>query len=176
MNSIRQSHENLTLIGMPASGKSTCGKRLASKLNWNYIDLDVLMEDSQQVPLKQIRQQMSIEEFLEFEASFALQVTGSKQIISPGGSLVYSKAAMEHLRSIGKIVGLIVDPQILLQRIPDLKARGVVIRPEQTFFDVAQERHQLIEQYADAVLQTDDWTIEQTVDTIHSWLIEQLSL
>ena len=35
----------ITLIGMPASGKSTIGKILAKKLGWDFVDLDDLIKD-----------------------------------------------------------------------------------------------------------------------------------
>ena len=39
--------ENIILIGMPASGKSTVGRRLAKKLNMDFVDTDNLIENSE---------------------------------------------------------------------------------------------------------------------------------
>lgn len=36
---------NIFLIGMPGSGKSTTGKKLAKKLALNFIDLDIFIEE-----------------------------------------------------------------------------------------------------------------------------------
>ena len=36
--------KNLTLTGMMGVGKSTIGKNLAKKLNYNFIDVDKLIE------------------------------------------------------------------------------------------------------------------------------------
>ena len=45
---------NLTLIGMPGSGKSTIGIILAKNLSLGFIDTDVLIQISHQKSLQQI--------------------------------------------------------------------------------------------------------------------------
>ena len=39
--------KNLTLTGMMGVGKSTIGKILAKKLEYNFIDIDKLIEDKE---------------------------------------------------------------------------------------------------------------------------------
>ena len=36
--------KNLTLTGMMGVGKTTVGKRLAKKLNYNFVDIDKIIE------------------------------------------------------------------------------------------------------------------------------------
>ena len=45
---------NIILIGMPASGKSTVGRRLAKKLNMDFVDTDNLIEESEGMRLQDI--------------------------------------------------------------------------------------------------------------------------
>jgi shikimate kinase len=45
---------NLTLIGMPGSGKSTIGIILAKFLTFGFIDTDILIQINQQKPLQEI--------------------------------------------------------------------------------------------------------------------------
>ncbi|NCX77425.1 MAG: hypothetical protein EBW94_02110 [Proteobacteria bacterium] len=46
--------QNITLIGMAGSGKSTIGSILASQLDKTFIDSDKLIEEKLQQPLQQI--------------------------------------------------------------------------------------------------------------------------
>ena len=41
--------KNLTLTGMMGVGKSTIGKNLAKKLNYNFIDVDKLIENKERI-------------------------------------------------------------------------------------------------------------------------------
>ena len=38
---------NITLIGMPASGKSTVGVLLAKRLGFSFVDVDLIIQESE---------------------------------------------------------------------------------------------------------------------------------
>ena len=44
----------MTLIGMPASGKSTLGEKLAEKLGFTFVDVDRIIEAEEKRLLKEI--------------------------------------------------------------------------------------------------------------------------
>ena len=94
---------NIVLIGMPASGKSTIGVLLAKRLGYSFVDADLVIQEQQGKLLKEIIAERGQEGFLlvEEEVNAALQV--QRSVISPGGSVIYGKRAMEHLKDIGTV-------------------------------------------------------------------------
>ena len=139
---------NLTLIGMPGSGKSTVGKKLAKLLGWNFLDLDRQIEDRQGMKLWQINEAGGHDLLKSVEQQVALEVDCRQTVIAPGGSIVYSEPAMSRLRELGQIVFLDVPLGILAVRIGDIKARGVIIRQDMDLGDLLEERRPLLQKWA----------------------------
>ena len=57
---------NITLIGMPSSGKSTIGIVLAKRLGYSYIDADLLIQEQEKRLLKTIIAQEGIDGFIVY--------------------------------------------------------------------------------------------------------------
>ena len=140
--------DNVTLIGMPGSGKTTIGQYLARHWGWTFIDTDDLIEAGEGKRLEKIIEVVGFKRFVEIEGQYVQRVGGARQIISTGGSVIYVDAAMQHLRSISTVVYLDTPVAELEQRAGDLKARGVVIAPGMTMMDLWRERHPLYVMYA----------------------------
>lgn len=140
--------ENVTLIGMPGSGKTTIGQYLARHWGWTFIDTDDLIEACEGKRLEGIIEAVGFARFIEIEGQYVQKVGGRRQIISTGGSVIYVDAAMMHLRSISTVVYLDTPVAELEQRAGDLKVRGVVIAPGMTMMDLWRERHPLYLKYA----------------------------
>ena len=89
-----------------------------------------------------------------------------KTVIATGGSVVYGAKAMEHLKSISKIVYLKLSYETIDSRLNNIKGRGVVLRDGQTLKDLYDERIPLYERYADIVIDEDNLNVEETVSAI----------
>ena len=116
---------NITLIGMPGSGKSTLGRLLASRLAHRFVDGDDLLRVKGR-SLQEILNQEGEEAFLALETQELQAIEGQKIVIAPGGSCVLSRAAMEHLRRISLVVFLDVPLEVLRGRLKDAPMRGIV--------------------------------------------------
>ena len=42
-----QKLDNITLVGMPASGKSTVGVLLAKRLGYSFVDVDIVIQEKE---------------------------------------------------------------------------------------------------------------------------------
>ena len=165
--------DNITLIGMPGSGKSTIGVLLAKRLGYSFVDMDIVIQEKEQRLLKEIIEQEGLDGFLEIEDRINSEVCAGRSVIAPGGSVVYGKNAMEHLKRISEIVYLKLSCEELAQRLGDLKDRGVVLRDGMTIEDLYNERVPLYEAYADIVIDETGKGPGETVDRLRA-IIEKM--
>jgi len=154
------------LIGMPGVGKSTVGVLLAKATRRQFIDTDVAMQVRQGRSLQQIIDTQGIAEFCRLEQQCMLELTCRGHVIATGGSVVYSEAAMAHLKATGPVVHLDLPLDLLVERINNLDVRGVVIAPGQTLPDVFHERQPLYSKWADITVQCQAKTQDQVVAEI----------
>ena len=160
--------ENIVLIGMPGVGKSTIGVVLAKVLGYKFMDSDLVIQEQTDRLLKDIIAEEGIDEFINIENKVNASINTEKSIIATGGSVVYGKEAMEHLKSIGTVVYLQLPFEELNRRLSDIKGRGVVLKDGQTLKDLYEERVPLYEKYADITVNEYGLNVEQTIDKILS--------
>ena len=147
---------NIVLIGMPSCGKSTVGVILAKKLGYRFSDSDLLIQEREGMLLHEIISKCGNDGFLKIENEVNRSLTVDKTIISTGGSVVYCEEAMEHLKSIGKVVYIDISYETLVRRLGDFSHRGVIIKNGSTLYDMYLERHALYEKYADITVKIAD--------------------
>lgn len=162
--------DNIVLIGMPGVGKSTVGVILAKVMGYQFIDADLVIQQQEGRLLHEIIEEEGTEGFIQVENRVNASLSASHAIIATGGSVVYGKEAMEHLREIGTVVYLEVSFPVLEKRLADIKGRGVVLKEGQNLYDLYLERTPLYESYADIRISETGLDIEQTVEQIVSQL------
>lgn len=155
--------ENIVLIGMPASGKSTAGVILAKMLGMDFVDTDLVIQQREKALLRDIIEEYGVEGFMEREEKAVLSVSPVNTVIATGGSVVYSEKAMRHLSSIGTVVYLKVAEDELLRRLHDIRERGVVLKDGETFKEMFDSRSILYERYADITIEEGSAGIEATL-------------
>lgn len=158
--------KNIVLIGMPGVGKSTAGVVLAKVLGYEFIDADLIIQQQEGKLLREIIAEVGTEGFIEVENRVNSQIEVEKSVIATGGSVVYGKEAMQHLREIGTVVYLKVSYDILEKRLHDIKGRGVVLKDGQDLRGLYEERVPLYEKYADITVCEDNLNVEQTIEKI----------
>ena len=138
--------KNIVLIGMPASGKSTIGKLLAQKINYEYYDADKYLETKY---LKKLAYKNRI-------------------IISTGGGSVKRSVNMEVLKKKGIII-------FLNRKIEDIAKENHKYRPLlqdiNNIEKLYSERIDLYKKYADITIENND-TLFNVVDKLYHTLKE----
>lgn len=158
--------KNIVLIGMPGVGKSTAGVVLAKVLGYEFIDADLIIQQQEGKLLREIIAEVGTDGFIEVENRVNSQIEVEKSVIATGGSVVYGKEAMQHLREIGTVVYLKISYDILEKRLHDIKGRGVVLKDGQDLRGLYEERVPLYEKYADITVCEDNLNVEQTIEKI----------
>ena len=159
--------DNLVLIGMPSSGKSTAGVLLAKRIGFGFIDTDLIIQGEQGALLSQIIEREGTEGFLAIEERVNAGIAAMRCVIATGGSVCYLPRAMEHLKKLGTVVYLELSEEEVARRVPDFVRRGVVMRGNiRTLKELYAERVPLYEKYADVTVRCDGQTIDETVAAI----------
>lgn len=166
----QKEQRNIVLIGMPGVGKSTVGVILAKQLGLQFVDADLLIQQQEGRLLHEIITQEGVDGFLAIENRVNASIDVRGAVISTGGSVVYGREAMEHLKRTGTVVYLKLPYHELECRLRNLKDRGVVLRGDQTLRDLYEERTPLYERYADLVIDETGLDIEQTREALENAL------
>ena len=124
------------MIGMPGVGKSTIGVVLAKVLGYQFVDADLLIQEAEGKLLSELIEENGTDGFIEIENRVNSQIQTHRSVIATGGSVIYGKEAMEHLKSIGTVVYLKQNLRVLQRRLRNLKGRGVVLKEGQTLADL----------------------------------------
>ncbi len=155
---------NIVLIGMPGAGKSTVGVVLAKKLGYAFLDSDLVIQSREKKLLHEIISEKGVEGFWAIEESVNESIETDRTVIATGGSAVYGRKAMEHLKRIGTVVYLKLSCAAVLERLGDLNERGVTMRDGQTFEELYDERIVLYEKYADITVDCEGLSIREIVE------------
>lgn len=157
---------NITLIGMPASGKSSVGVVLAKRLGKKFVDTDIVIQEKYGKLLKELIEEHGDEGFREIEDEVNAGLDLDNSIISPGGSVVYGEKAMQHLKEISVIIYLELSYTAIKSRLGDLRERGITLKEGQSLKDLYLERVPLYERYADITVNEMKKSLAKTIDEI----------
>ncbi|HIV17450.1 MAG TPA: shikimate dehydrogenase [Candidatus Alectryocaccobium stercorigallinarum] len=106
---------NIVLIGLPSSGKTTAGKRLAEITGRKLIDSDDVIIERESVPISEIFAKRGEKAFRDIESEVIAEISKENGvIIATGGGAVLRKENVEALKTNGIIVFLDRNPDTLI--------------------------------------------------------------
>lgn len=157
---------NIILIGMPASGKSTIGKKLSEKLKMDFVDTDYLIEQEQGMSLQEIINKKGNNFFWSCEERILTQLNLEKTVIATGGSAVLFPKAMEHLREGGKVIYLSQSLEKIKKRLHNLESRGVTLEEGESVETLYNYRVPLYEKESDLTIIEGNKSVKEIVNEI----------
>ncbi|OPX67111.1 MAG: shikimate kinase [Methanoregulaceae archaeon PtaB.Bin056] len=156
----------IILIGMPGAGKSTVGVILAKSLGLKFIDTDIMIQERTGKLLQEILDWEGPRGFGQIEEETILSLHPYHAVIATGGSVVCSRSAMAHLKSMGVVVYLKISFEEMERRIRNITTRGIVLLPGQSLRAMYDQRAPLYQEYADLTVECSDEDFETVVGKV----------
>lgn len=158
--------KNVILVGMPSCGKSTVGVVLAKTMNKGFVDTDILIQQAESRTLQEIIDEKGNDYFHHVEERVLLDFDGKNYVVATGGSAIYFDRAMDKFKEKGLVVYIKVSLDTILERLNNIKTRGVTLEKGQTIADLFEQRVPLYEKHADLVIEADGLSVEEVVEKI----------
>lgn len=161
--------ENIIFIGIMASGKTTVGKRIAQKLDYDFIDTDCEIE---RITGRTINDIFKKEGELRFRSEETLALKRLKDrkstVISTGGGIILKEENRRLLKEMGIIVYLDAKSEIIAERAARNKNRPLLKDGDilEKIRQLKEERNHLYEGIADIKIKTDRASLDFVVRDI----------
>ena len=121
--------KNLTLTGMMGVGKSTIGKILAKKLEYNFIDIDKIIEDREKLSINLIFKDKGENYFRKIENEVTLsELKRDNSVISLGGGAFLNNVIRKNAKKFSISFWLDLPVDELVKRLRKSKQRPLLLK------------------------------------------------
>ncbi|MBN1568785.1 MAG: shikimate kinase [Acidobacteria bacterium] len=163
---------SIFLCGFMATGKSSVGKRLAAKMQYQFADMDTLIETETGMTIPQIFASQGEPAFRALECAMVDRIAEWKgYVVATGGGAIVNPQNLEILKRCGVLICLTADVRTIL-----LRSGTGESRPMLHAGDKAERIRQLLQQrepfYAQAHIIVDTSTL--TINRVVRRILERL--
>jgi shikimate kinase len=155
---------HLIFVGLPGSGKTSVGRRVATKLGRGFIDLDAEIVRRHQASVADIFRTHGEPYFRQLEIALSAELVAHRPaVLAPGGGWIANEKAAALLRPHGRIIYLRTAPETALGRLvasPIARPLLEVDAPDDAMRRLYEARSALYEA-ADAAVDTDGRTADE---------------
>lgn len=170
---LNTNRNNLILIGMSGTGKSTIGRLVANKLEYEFFDTDAEIEKRTGVQISWIFELEGECKFRERESEVLRDLTKRNRIVlATGGGIVLREPNRALMRNRGQVICLTAPVDGLLERIGTARTRPVLQREEtveKALVRMQSERNPLYESVADMSFETYGHSKQVVAQEIVAW-------
>jgi shikimate kinase len=164
---------SIVLVGMPGSGKSAVGRRLAPRLDLPFVDADEEIEQAAGKPISEIFADHGEAYFRDGERKVIARLLGAgPQVLATGGGALTADETRDNIRRLGVSVWLKAELPVLARRVSKRGNRPLFAgRDAETVLeDLMKTRYPLYEQ-ADLIVESRDLPHEVIVGEIIEALV-----
>ena len=157
------------LIGMPGSGKSSLGKVLASKLNYEFIDMDIYIEQKAGMFIDEIFESYGEAYFRDLERNVLNDFNNMDNvIIATGGGVIKNKNNKKLMN------GICLYLEVALDELEKRLSKSEIERPllkKYSVLELYNQRKDLYDYFAD--YKVDNMNLEKRINYILEVLNEK---
>ena len=170
------------LIGYMGSGKTTVGKRLAKKLNLQFIDTDLFIENRYHKSIAAIFEEKGEAGFREIERKALHEITDFENVvISTGGGLPCFFDNMEVMNQTGTTIYLKVSVKELMNRLKNGKQQRPLLKDKSSeeiknYITINLEKREEFYNKATFIFETDDLFSSENFKVKIAQLIENIQI
>jgi len=163
---------SLVLVGMPGSGKSAIGRRLAARLDLPFVDADEEIENAAGKPITDIFREHGEPYFRDGERKvIARLLREGPQVLATGGGAFMVPETQENIRRAGISIWLKAELPVLIRRVLKRNNRPLLEKdPEGVMRQLMEKRYPV---YATANITVESRDLPH--DTIVSEILGALS-
>jgi shikimate kinase len=166
---------HVVLIGLPGSGKTTVGRRLAARLSRPFIDFDEEIERREGRSVSRIFADRGEAHFraLEERLTEEMRDAGGGMVLAPGGGWVTIARVVEMLRPPAAVIYLAAGPETVLSRMGEERALRPLLAKQDPLVELERlftERRARYEAAADLVVDTEQLDTQGVTDQVAAWL------
>ncbi|AYO30715.1 MAG: 3-dehydroquinate dehydratase [Thermoanaerobacteraceae bacterium] len=159
---------NIILIGFMATGKTSVGKKTAGILNMDFVDTDLLIEESLGLTVPEIFAKFGENYFREKESQIVQEVANKNNtVVATGGGIVLNPGNMKALGSTGIIFWLKAPVELIYERVKNDGYRPLAYNKSiKDIEDMYKKRYNLYEKYNDFSIDVSGKSVENIAGEI----------
>ena len=128
---------NIILVGFMGVGKTTVGRALAQRLQWDFVDMDVELESRAGKPIPRIFTEDGEPAFRRMERDLVVELSrrpvrhslgdgGSNQVVAAGGGVVLNPDNIRDFSATSHVICLKTTPDEILRRVSGASHRPLL--------------------------------------------------
>ena len=158
---------SLVLVGMPGSGKSAVGRRLAARLELAFVDADEEIEHAAGKPITDIFKDHGEAYFRDGERKVIARLLRSgPQVLATGGGALMSAETRENIRRSGISIWLKAELPVLMRRVIKSNTRPLLQKDPEVVMRQLMEARYPIYATADITVESRDLPHDTVVGEI----------
>jgi shikimate kinase len=158
---------SIVLVGMPGSGKSAVGRRLATRLDLDFVDADEEIERAAGKPIMDIFKDHGEAYFREGERKVIARLLGSgPQVLATGGGAMLAAETRDNISRSGISIWLKAELPVLMRRVLKRNTRPLLEKDPEGVMRQLMEARYPIYATADITVESRDLPHETVVGEI----------